>query len=167
MGWLRPSLLGPATPPRPAAAAGPGEPRALRCYHCWRDFTISPRAVSARCPLCTKGLQLADVVVTGVRRTAQVQTCGWVIVEPKGHLTASRIEAGLGVRVMGELRLAGAVGAAAAAAITAGPLILGPSARWAGNGSASRLLIDEGAVIEGGRFAIQIPVGAQLAPIPA
>lgn len=116
-----------------------------RCYACGHDMEVSPRAVTVRCPKCTKGLNLDDIIVQKGFSGAKAQTCGTVQVRRKARLMASAVEASAGVQVLGALE--GNV-------VTAGPMHIGPYGKFKGNCKAQTLIVDYGARIEGGYFEI-------------
>lgn len=116
-----------------------------RCYCCGHEQEVSPRAVTVRCPKCTKGLNLGDIIVQKGFTGAKAQTCGTVQVRRKARLLASAVEASAGVQVLGALE--GNV-------VTAGPMHIGPYGRFKGNCKAHSLIVDQGARIDGGYFEI-------------
>lgn len=97
------------------------------------------------CPTCGKSVTVQDVVISGVRHLSTVRTCGRVIVEARGRLTASRIEAVEGVVVEGCLE---------AAVETRGPVSIGAGAVWKGDCRAGSVRIAPGARVEGGCFRV-------------
>ncbi len=123
-----------------------GPVRTIACYHCGHAFEIPARALSTSCPKCSKPLAVEDVVVKSVHFVRKVQTCGKIVVEAKGNLNAALIVAQLGVEVQGILE--GNV-------TSAGPVHLGPKAKWKGDCKAPTLRVELGAQIAKGFFEIR------------
>jgi cytoskeletal protein CcmA (bactofilin family) len=87
-----------------------------------------------------------DVVISQLTPVKRVQTCGRVVVRRKGSVIAELVQAHGGVEVLGCLD---------ARVESDGPVIIGPAARWKGDCHAPSLVIEPGARIEAGRFAVQ------------
>jgi cytoskeletal protein CcmA (bactofilin family) len=123
------------------------QPPALmrRCLHCGTPIIASPRAMTAPCPGCGRSATLNDLVITGHRNLGTVRTCGRLIVEPRGRLTATLVEAGEGVYVTGTIQ---------SNVITAGQVVIAAGARWNGDCHAASIEVMPGALVEGGRFEI-------------
>ncbi len=115
------------------------------CYHCGHRFDASQRAISAPCPKCSKPLQIGDVVIKQAHSVRKIQTCGRLIVSPRGRVVAQVVEAMEGVEVSGYLE---------AAVTSGGPVTIGPKAKWKGDCKAPSLAVELGAVIERGYFVI-------------
>lgn len=126
-------------------AVKPPQHRSVRCYHCLHWLDVPAKAVQLSCPLCYKPIKVDDVVIDRVQTTGQVRTCGVVVIGAKGNLSASLVESGQGVQVLGKL-----VGRVRCA----GPVVLGPRAIWNGDCQAASIVIQPGATILGGRFSI-------------
>ena len=101
--------------------------------------------MSTSCPGCNKPVIVQDVIVKGLTTTQKLQTCGRVIIKPRGRVIAGLIEAQQGMEVLGVLH--GNV-------TSAGPVVIGPKARWKGNCRAPTLEVKLGARIESGFFEI-------------
>jgi len=123
----------------------PAAPRAVQCYHCRARFEVSVRAESTACPHCGNRVIVGDIVVERLKPVHRVQTCGRVLVGPKGRVNAELVEAHRGVEMLGGLD---------ARVCSGGPVLIGPRARWKGDCSAPSVEIREGARIEGGLFRI-------------
>lgn len=119
--------------------------RITACYHCAHSFAAPVKAINATCPACCKRLTLSDVVVKGMHASRRVETCGIVFVEKKSQLSAGDVFGGEAVEVLGELK--GNVR-------TAGHVVIGRKAKWSGDCEAPLLVVEAGAVIEGGFFRI-------------
>jgi len=132
----------PNVPPTPGANA---PKRTIMCYHCRHRFEVPVRAMSTSCPKCYKGLVIEDVVIKTAHAVRKVQTCGKVLVEAKGRLIATSVEAAQGVEVLGVLE--GSV-------TSGGPVRIGPSAQWKGDLKAPSLRVELGARITRGYFVI-------------
>lgn len=122
--------------------------KSVQCYHCQRRFEVSGRAMSTSCPGCHKPVIVQDVIVTGLKTTQKLQTCGRVVIKSRGRVIAGLIQAQGGVEVHGALNGDVASG---------GPIVIGSKARWKGNCRAPTLLVQLGAKIESGFF--EIPYG--------
>lgn len=101
--------------------------------------------MSTSCPKCYKGLVIEDVVIKTAHAVRKVQTCGKVLVEAKGRLIATSVEAAQGVEVQGVLE--GNV-------VSGGPVRIGPGAQWKGDLKAPSLRVELGARIARGYFVI-------------
>lgn len=119
--------------------------RRCRCFACGGEILATAKAVSARCAGCGRSVSLQDVIVRGAQRLGKVQTCGRLIVEKRGKLIASSIDAAEGVEVQGAIE---------AKVSTLGTVTLGPKAKWKGDCRAAGVVVQPGAVIEAGRFEI-------------
>jgi len=131
--------------------------KTVECYHCRHDFNVSGRAMSTSCPGCNKPVIVQDVIVKGLTTTRKLQTCGRVIIKPRGRVIAGLIEAQEGVEVLGVLN--GNV-------TSAGPVVIGPKARWKGDCRAPTLKVKLGARIESGFFEIPYREGKPAKPPP-
>ena len=90
-------------PIRPALAAihprkpQPRDVRSVLCPHCTHRFEVSYRAISLRCPACTRPLRFEDVVIRH-RLTGELATMGTVqLVNPSeviGRLTCGKFLSG-------------------------------------------------------------------------
>ena len=119
--------------------------KTVQCYHCSHRFEVSGRAMSTSCPGCYRAVVVQDVVVKGFETVQKLQTCGRVTIRARGRVIAGVIEAQEGIEVLGVLQ--GNV-------TSAGPVIIGPKARWKGDCRAPTLEIKLGARIESGFFEI-------------
>jgi len=119
--------------------------RTVRCYGCQHAFDVGSKAVTARCPACTKHLNLGDVVIKRGSMLTRVETCGRVVVARKASLSAQRVIAGGGMVVEGRCD---------ADAVSGGTVRLARHARWNGDCAAPAIVIEPGARIEGGRFSV-------------
>lgn len=120
-------------------------PRTVECYHCRKGFDVPRAAMSISCPWCYKRVTLDDLIVKGTCWTSRVQTCGRLVIEKKGVLVASYIEARCGMTIDG---------AAEGNLISGGPVVLGPKAHVKGDLEAPSIDVAKGAIIEGGFFKI-------------
>lgn len=101
--------------------------------------------MSTSCPKCYKAVVVEDVVIKTAHAVRKVQTCGRVIVEARGRLIASSIEAQMGVEVFGVLE----------GNVTSGGTVrIGPKASWKGDCKAPALSVELGAQIARGHFLI-------------
>lgn len=120
----------------------------VSCYHCAHRFEVGGKTQSTNCPDCNQRLIVEDVVIKQLTPVKQVNTCGRLVVRAKGSLLAERVHASEGVEVLGSLQ---------AHVTSAGPVHIGPKARWKGDCTAPALSIDAGARIESGAFAVPAP----------
>lgn len=125
--------------PQPAAQ------RAIQCYLCRRRFDISARAMTVSCPGCSRQLKVEDIVITNTQSYTRLQTCGRIVVKPKGRIIADLVEAHEGIEVRGVME---------AKAVRSGPVFIGPRAKWKGDCRATSLVVESGAVVQGGNFVI-------------
>ncbi len=105
--------------------------------------------MSTSCPGCHKAVIVQDIIVTGLKTTQKLQTCGRVVVKSRGRIMAGKIEAHSGLEVQGALH---------ADVTSGGPVVIGPKARWKGDCKAPTLEVHLGARIESGFF--EVPYGA-------
>ena len=122
-----------------------GSARHVRCYHCAEPIEVSDSALSLSCPCCNKRIVVQDLVVSGTYAGTKVQTCGRVVVEKKGDLSAASVQASGGVFVDGSIK---------ANVRSLGAVVIGAKARWRGDCEAPRIEIEPGATIDGGSFKI-------------
>ena len=118
-----------------------GTLREVQCYHCGAQFEISARAMTVSCPKCYKKLLVEDVVVKTAQGVTKLQTCGRIIIEKSGRVTAKLVEAHQGIEVHGIIE--GKV-------LSGGPVVMGEKCRWKGDCRAPSLEIAQGARITGG-----------------
>ena len=121
--------------------------RIVRCYHCHRDVSVPLAARSISCPLCFKGLILDDLLVRDSSYSSRLHTCGTITVDKKARAVTRSIEACAGVEILGTLE----------AKVTCHGLVhLGPGGRMKGDCEAPELIVEFGAVIDGGFFRIGV-----------
>jgi hypothetical protein len=117
------------------------------CYHCGRRIEIGSRTMSTSCPGCHKSVLIEDIVVKGYTGVTNLETCGRLIVNRRGHAVAkNRIVAHAGIEVKGRVQCGHA--------LTAGRAVLSGKAEWRGDLHAVSLVVEQGAVIVGGRFRV-------------
>ncbi len=126
--------------------------RAIRCYHCRESFEVSARAMTVGCPKCGKQLLVDDIVVKTTQQVRKLQTCGRIIVQPKGRVVADLVEAHEGIECRGLVRTKGYLG---------GPVLIGAKATWRGDCAAPTLSVEAGAKIEDGLFAVGVGEGIE------
>ena len=97
------------------------------------------------CPGCHQSIQTEDVVVATLKSVVKLQTCGRVVVERKGRISASFVEAHGGVNVLGTME---------ANVLSGGPVWIGPKAVWKGDCRAPSLRVEAGGTIRSGYFVI-------------
>lgn len=146
---------------RPPTSSSAAAGRSVQCYHCLERFDVPSKAMSISCPWCYKRVTLDDLVVKDTCWTSRLQTCGRLIVQRKGSLVASLIEAREGIEVLGHVE---------GKLVSGGPVLIGPKARVKGDMSAPSIWVEPGAIIEGGYFQIvgadRLAKGPSLPPTP-
>ncbi len=119
--------------------------RAIRCYHCRKPFEVSARAMTVGCPKCGKQLLVDDIVVKTTQQVRKLQTCGRIIVQPKGRVVADVVEAHEGIECRGLVRTKEYLG---------GPVVIGAKATWKGDCAAPSVAVEAGALIEPSFFDV-------------
>jgi predicted RNA-binding Zn-ribbon protein involved in translation (DUF1610 family) len=119
--------------------------RTIVCYFCKHALEVSTRTITHSCPACNKRLVVEDITIKTLYSVVKLQTCGRLIVEPKGHVIAQHVDAQLGVDMQGQME---------ASVRSGGPVRIGPKARWKGDCKAPSVKIEPGAKIEAGAFTI-------------
>lgn len=135
----------------------PTPPKRIVCSHCGHDFVVGGRAMTLTCPSCYQPLTLEDVIVKTVRWGGRIETCGMLVVERRGQVFAKSVRSSLGIEIAGVLQ---------ADVRTNGPVIIRDRARFKGDCAAPRIHIEEGAIVEGGKFSI-VPHALQQGVSPA
>ena len=136
-------------------------PRTVECYHCRHRFTVSWQTMTTSCPKCARGLNVEDIVIKVAYAVRKIQTCGTLVVEKKGRVTAQTVEAHGGVDVEGALE---------ANVVSRGHVRIGPKAQWKGDLTAPTVLVELGGQIARGFFVIEpqpLEAVAELAPVVA
>lgn len=123
-----------------------GQTRKVTCYHCGAGFAVSAKAVSASCAACYKHVGLVDQIFTGEHRGTKVQTCGLVLVEKKARVIVPRIDAAESLTVLGRLEVG--------SARTLGKVLIARGAVWKGDCTAREVVIEPGALVQGGKFTV-------------
>lgn len=123
----------------------PSTVRTVQCYHCHRHFDVPGKAMSLSCPWCYRRVTLSDIVVKDECFAKALQTCGRIVVQKKGRLVASLIEARLGVETFGVIE--GKVRSGCR-------LYIGPQGRLRGDAIAPSIWIEPGGAMEGGLLHI-------------
>lgn len=127
--------------------AEPVPERSVRCYHCGKDVHVPAAARSAACPVCYRGLTLDDLRVREAGMGAKLSTCGRIVIERKAKASSRSVSAGDGLELHGTLE--GNV-------TSYGTVVLGSRAKLKGDLVAPALVMEEGAVIEGGFLQIGV-----------
>lgn len=63
--------------------------RSVACTHCDQVTEVSQRAMSVFCPHCKKRLVLEDYTITTYHGVRSLATCGDVVIEKRGHMSAA------------------------------------------------------------------------------
>lgn len=111
--------------------------REVRCTHCQRQSEVARRAMSIFCPHCKKRLILEDFKIRSYYAVRDFSTCGDIVVERRGHVVAP-------IKV-GNLIVKGKV---QSHVIARGVVTIGKTGWFKGDISASRLRVENGAVID-------------------
>src|SRR5262245_24070550 len=120
-------------------------PRVVVCYHCKKRLEVGAKAITLPCPFCHQTLTIGDVIVNTLKAVRKLQTCGRVVVERRGRVTADLVEAQGGVDVDGVME---------ANVVSGGPVRIGAKAQWKGDCRAPSLLAELGCTIARGYFVI-------------
>ncbi len=120
-------------------------PRTVECYLCRHHFQVGSKAMSVSCPNCHKPVIVEDVVVKNYKPVKMLQTCGKLIVQRNGRVSAETVEAHLGVEVTGALH---------ANVLSGGPVVIGAKAEWKGDCRAPSVTMKAGARVLAGQFNI-------------
>jgi len=102
--------------------------------------------MTVACAKCGKRVIVHNVSVKDMQGVTKLQTCGKLVIEKKGKLIASLVEAHQGIEVLGTLE--------SKEILVRGPVILGPKSTFKGDLCAEAVQIDKGAKITGGTFCI-------------
>lgn len=120
--------------------------RKVTCYQCGREIVVPAAARTASCPLCYKGIVLDDLAVKDSGSyTGRLVTCGTVTIHSRARTVTRAVEAGKGVHIEGVLE---------AKVCSGGTISIAPGARVKGDCEARSLVVEAGAIIEGGFFRI-------------
>lgn len=119
--------------------------RSVRCYLCEHAFDIPRDAITTSCPACFKRVVIEDIVVRHAQGNTVLGTCGRLIVQPRASVVARRIRAIEGVEMRGTLE---------AAVESDGAVKIGATGVWKGDCRARAIVVEAGATILGGHFAI-------------
>lgn len=63
--------------------------RSVACIHCEKPVDVGKRAMSVFCPHCRKRLIVEDYKITGYTATRELFTSGNLVIEKRGHVSAS------------------------------------------------------------------------------
>lgn len=129
-----------------AASLGRGTARRARCYHCGGSFEASPKAITASCPSCHRQCTTQDVTIKMLHWGGNIQSCGLVTIARRAKAVTQLCVASAGVRVLGSLE---------ATILSGGPVFLAKTAIVRGGVVAPSLVVERGAVLEGG--IVQVP----------
>jgi hypothetical protein len=110
------------------------------CLFCNKPQEISRKALTVTCRHCNKSLRIEDIRIKEYSARRNIDTCGVVTVEKKGHaVVVDKIHCG-GLIVRGKVK--GAV-------VSRGPVLVGPEAELRGDVKAPSLGVGAGAILEG------------------
>jgi hypothetical protein len=125
--------------------AKPAPLRLVQCYHCRKRFEIGAQAMTIPCPGCHKTVTVDDVVVKTLKAVLKLQTCGRVVVQRKGRVTAQLVEAHGGVEVEGVME---------ANVLSGGHVLIRSKGSWKGDCRAPSIEIEPGGTVQSGFFVI-------------
>ncbi len=85
--------------------------RLAKCTHCTEEFEVAQKAMSVFCPHCKKRVILEDFKIRTYHATRLFATCGDVLVEKKGFVSAPMRVENLTIkgRVQGDIKARGCV----------------------------------------------------------
>ncbi len=108
------------------------------CTHCDQILEVGQRAMSVFCPHCKKRLILEDYKIRSYHGVREFATCGDVVIEKRGHVSAVVKVTNLTVKgkLQGNVRARGAV-------------VLHKTASCQGDIETSSLRVDSGATLNG------------------
>ena len=112
--------------------------RIVRCWNCRGMMKVPVRALSVFCPHCQKRANLESLVIVGSHPGKSLVTCGDIRIESSARLHVE-VRA---TRVVIHGRIKGPV-------IASESVEVGPTGHVIGDIKAPRILVQEGAVIEG------------------
>lgn len=110
----------------------------VRCVNCRGMMRVPVRALSVFCPHCQKRVELESLRITGSHPGRRLATCGDIVIETTGWLNAEVVATN--VMILGRVR---------------GPIVaskyveVGPKAHVVGDILAPKIVVREGAVIQG------------------
>lgn len=116
----------------------PAKAKIVRCVNCRGMMRVPVRALSVFCPHCQKRVELESLRITGSHPGRRLATCGDIVVEATGWLNAEVVATN--VMILGRVR---------------GPVVaskyveVGPKAQVIGDILAPKIVVREGAVIQG------------------
>lgn len=120
--------------------------REVLCYHCGQHICVPAAARTASCSKCYKGLVLDDLTVRDCNGSVgKLTTCGTVTILPKARSVTRQVQAGGDVVVHGHLE---------ACVQSGGAVRLSDRCHVKGDITARALVVEPGAVIDGGYFHI-------------
>lgn len=117
----------------------PDDLTAVACLYCGKPIEVSRKAMSVTCKYCHKPLKLEDVQIKVYEARRNIDTCGIVTVERKGHVVSEKINCG-GLIVRGKVK---------ATVNSRGPVLVGPEAEIKGDVVAPKLAVGAGAILSG------------------
>lgn len=126
--------------------------RIVRCCHCMGMMKVSARALSVFCPHCQKHAPLESLRIIGSHPGKTLATCGDIFIEATARLNLAVIANNIVIR--GRVR---------------GPVVanetveVGPTGQVIGDIKAAKIIVCEGAIIEG-RCEMTPPVPPELEP---
>jgi cytoskeletal protein CcmA (bactofilin family) len=110
----------------------------VRCVNCRGMMRVPMKALSVFCPHCQKRAELENLRITGSHPGRRLATCGDIVVEATGWLNAEVVAEN--VLILGRVR--GPVTAAKSVEV-------GPKGHVIGDISSPKIVVREGAVIQG------------------
>ncbi len=118
--------------------ADKGKERDVACTHCGEPVRVATRAMSIFCPHCKQRLILEDYRIRAYQASRLFATCGDIVVEESGFVSAPIRVANLTVRgrIQGDIDARGVVSVSA-------------TGRIRGDVRASRLKVAAGATLDG------------------
>lgn len=112
--------------------------RIVRCFHCRGMMKVSTKALSVFCPHCQKRVNLEDMRIVGTHPGRALMTCGDILIEQTARLQVQVF--GRNVTIHGRVR--GPV-------LASESIEVGPTGQVMGNLRARKIIVRDGAKIEG------------------
>ncbi|MFI5381399.1 MAG: polymer-forming cytoskeletal protein [Tepidisphaerales bacterium] len=113
--------------------------RTIVCIYCRKSQPVGTQTLSIPCRFCQKNLVVEDITISGYAARRVIETCGTVIIEAKGDVTANCVTCAA-LRLNGRLK---------ADVVSLGPVTIAASGILQGNITAPFLSVAEGARLRG------------------
>lgn len=126
--------------------------KAVRCHHCGSWIDVPGRSQTSSCPRCYRQITTADVHVRKVHWGGSLRTCGRLFVGERGRVITKLAIASAGAEIRGSFE---------GLLVAGGPVLVAATGLVRGGIRAPRLIVEPGAILEGGPFALPAdPIGS-------